>query len=145
MSKLTYDEYYSLSGGKMQTVEIMEKTFETESGDIAIYLAMSQKAADEGHPEIALYLYNVAMDEARHAAEFATLLGKVKDTKSNLKMMLDDEIKTEKDKEEAAKIALEEGFDDAYISFKSSKHDETRHKAGIKTALRKFQKKLSIL
>ncbi len=30
------------AGGKMQTVEIMEKTFEAESGDTALYLAMSQ-------------------------------------------------------------------------------------------------------
>ena len=42
----------------MQIVEIMEKTFQAESGDIALYLAMSQKAADEGHSDIALYLYN---------------------------------------------------------------------------------------
>ncbi|VVB92846.1 Rubrerythrin [uncultured archaeon] len=125
----------------MQTVEIMEKTFEAESGDIALYLAMSQKAADEGHPEIALYLYHVAMDEARHAAEFAALLGKVKDTRSNLKMMLDDEIRTEKDKEEAARIAITEGNEDAYKFFESSKHDETRHKAGIKAALLKLQEK----
>lgn len=141
MSKITYEAYYSQSGGKMQIVEIMERTFEAESGDIALYLAMSQKAADEGHPEIALYLYNVAMDEARHAAEFAALLGKVKDTRSNLKMMLEEEIKTENDKEEAAKIALDEGNNNAYKFFKSSKHDETRHRAGIKTALRKFQEK----
>ncbi|HEY9205164.1 MAG TPA: ferritin family protein [Candidatus Methanoperedens sp.] len=125
----------------MQTVEIMEKTFEAESGDIALYLAMSQKAADEGHSEIALYLYHVAMDEARHAAEFATLLGKVKDTRSNLKMMLDDEVRTEKEKEEAAKIALVEGNKDAYQFFESSMRDETRHKAGIKAALLKLHEK----
>jgi len=32
----------------MQTIDIMEKTFQAESGDIALYLAMSKKAADEG-------------------------------------------------------------------------------------------------
>ncbi|HEY9245440.1 MAG TPA: ferritin family protein [Candidatus Methanoperedens sp.] len=125
----------------MQTVEIMEKTFEAESGDIALYLAMSQKAADEGHSEIALYLYNVAMDEARHAAEFATLLGKIKDTRSNLKMMLDDEIRTINEKEKAAKIAHAEGNKEAYDYIRSSIHDETKHKAGIRTALSKMQEK----
>ncbi len=129
------------AGGKMQIVEIMEKTFEAESGDIALYLAMSQKAADEGHSEIALYLYNVAMDEARHAAEFAALLGKVKDTRSNLNMMLEDEIRTEKEKAEAAKIALAEGNEDAFRFFESLKHDETRHKAVIKAALLKLHEK----
>ncbi|MCZ7362213.1 MAG: rubrerythrin family protein [Candidatus Methanoperedens sp.] len=125
----------------MQIVEIMEKTFEAESGDIALYLAMSQKAADEGHSEIALYLYSVAMDEAHHAAEFAMLLGKIKDTKSNLTAMLEDEIITEKDKEIAAKIALSEGNEEAFQSFQKTMHDESRHKAGIKLVLSKFQEK----
>ncbi len=68
----------------MQIIEIMERTFEAESGDIALYLAMSKKASDEGDPDTAQYLYNVAMDEARHAADFAILLGKVKDTGKGL-------------------------------------------------------------
>ncbi len=125
----------------MQIVDIMEKTFEAESGDIALYLAMSQKAADEGHSDIALYLYNVAMDEARHAAEFATLLGKVKDTRSNLLTMLEDEIRTEKDKESASKIALAEGNEQAFQFFQKAMHDESRHKAGIKVVLSKLQEK----
>lgn len=58
----------------MQIIEIMEKTFEAESGDVALYLAMSKKAADEGDNETARYLYDVAMDEAHHAADFAILL-----------------------------------------------------------------------
>ena len=125
----------------MQILEIMEKTFEAESGDIALYLAMSQKAADEGHSEIALYMYNVAMDEARHAAEIASLLGKVNDTKSNLITMLEDEIKTEKDKEQAAEIALAEGNEEAFLFFQKTMHDESRHKAGIKIVLSKWQEK----
>jgi len=126
---------------KVQILEIMEKTFEAESGDVALYLAMSQKAVNEGHPEIALYLYNVAMDEARHAAEFATLLGKVKDTKSNLQQMLEDEIKTEKDKAEAAKIALAEGNEEISQFFTEAMHDESRHKAGLKVVILKLQEK----
>jgi rubrerythrin len=125
----------------MQILEIMEKTFEAESGDIALYLAMSQKAADEGQSEIALYLYKVAMDEAKHAAAFAALLGKVKDTKTNLLSMLEDEIRTEKDKEQAAKIALAEGNEEASKFFQTMMHDESRHKAGIKIVLSKWQEK----
>jgi rubrerythrin len=125
----------------VQILELMEKTFEAESGDIALYMAMSQKAADEGHSEIALYMYNVAMDEARHAAEIASLLGKLNDTKSNLITMFEDEIKTEKDKEQAAKIALAEGNEQAFKFFQKTMHDESRHKAGLKVALSKLQEK----
>ncbi len=125
----------------MQTVEIMEKTFEAESGDIALYLAMSQKAADEGHHDIALYLYHVAMDEAHHAADFAILLGKIKDTRSNLTMMLEGEIKAEKDKAQASRIAISDGNDEASFFFEKSMHDEQRHKAGLKLILSKMQEK----
>ncbi len=125
----------------MQTVEIMEKTFDAESGDVALYLAMSKKAADEGHSDIALYLYNVAMEEAHHAANFAILLGKVKDTRSNLNVMLEDEIRSEADRAQAANIARAEGNDDAFQYFNTSMHDERRHRAGIKHILSKLQEK----
>lgn len=125
----------------MQTIEIMEKTFDSESNDIALYLAMSKKADQEGHLEIAAYLFDVAMDEAQHAARFATLLGKVKDTKTNLIHMLAGEVKAEKDKARAAKIAYAEGNDDAFQFFEKSMKDETKHKEGIKKILSKLQEK----
>jgi rubrerythrin len=125
----------------VQTIEIMEKTFDSESNDIALYLAMSKKAEDEGQTEIATYLFNVAMDEAAHAAQFATLLGKVKDTKTNLVNMLGGEIQAEKDKSHAAKVAFAEGNHEAFKFFEKSMHDETRHKEGIKKILSKLQEK----
>jgi len=127
----------------VQTIEILEKTFDSESNDIALYLAMSQRAEEEGHPEIAAYLLKVAMDEARHAAEFASLLGKIKDTKTNLVMMLAKEIKAETDKAEAAKIAQAEGHDNAFQFFERALHDEGRHKEGIKEVLLKLGKGLN--
>jgi len=125
----------------MQIIEIMEKTFIAESGDVALYLAMSKKAADEGDQETSRYLYDVAMDEAKHAADFAILLGKVKDTRSNIKMMLEDEIRSEKERGQSAKIALEQGNEKAYQHFERTMHDERKHKAGLKAILSKFQEK----
>ncbi len=125
----------------MQIIEIMEKTFIAESGDVALYLAMSKKAADEGDQETARYLYDVAMDEAHHAADFAILLGKVKDTRSNVRMMLEDEIKSEKERGQAANIALAEGDKEAFQYFEKSMYDEMKHKAGLKIILSKLQEK----
>ena len=125
----------------MQTIEIMEKTFDSESNDIALYFAMSKKAQDEGQSEIAEYLFDIAMDEAQHAAQFATLLGKIKDTKTNLVRMLAGEIQAEKDKAHAAKIAFAEGNDDAFKFFEKSMKDETKHKEGIEKILSKLQEK----
>ena len=125
----------------MQIIEIMEKTFIAESGDVALYLAMSKKAADEGDQETARYLYDVAMDEAHHAADFAILLGKVKDTRSNVSIMLEDEIRSEKERGQAANIALTEGDKEAFQYFEKSMHDERKHKAGLKVILSKLQEK----
>jgi len=125
----------------VQTIEIMQKTFDSESNDIALYLAMSKKADDEGHSEIAAYLYNVAMDEAQHAVQFAALLGKVKDTKTNLVNMLAGEIQAEKDKAHASKVAFSEGNDEAFQFFEKSMKDETKHKEGIRKILSKLQEK----
>jgi rubrerythrin len=119
----------------------MEKTFDSESNDIALYLAMSRKADEEGHLEIAAYLFDVAMDEAHHAAQFATLLGKVKDTKTNLVHMLEGEMKAEKDKAHASKIAYAEGNNEAFQFFEKSMKDETKHKEGIQKILSKLQEK----
>ena len=125
----------------MQIIEIMEKTFDSESNDIALYLAMSKKADEEGHLEIAAYLFDVAMDEASHAIQFASLLGKVNDTKTNLVNMLADEMEAEKDKADAAKVAYAEGNDEVSQFFKESMKDETKHKEGIKKILSKLQEK----
>lgn len=125
----------------MQIVEIIKKTFESESNDIALYFAMSRKAEEEGHPEIASYLLEIAMDEAQHAARFASLLGKVKDTKTNIATMLAGETHAEKEKAKAAKIARAEGYDDASRYFNRSMHDERKHKAGLAQVLSKLHEK----
>lgn len=125
----------------MQTIDIMERTFDSESNDIALYLAMSKKADEEGHAEIAAYLFDIAMNEAQHAAQFAALLGKIKDTKTNLINMLAGEIKAEKDKADAAKVAFSEGNDEAFQFFEKALKDETNHKNKIKEILSKLQEK----
>lgn len=126
----------------MQTLKVMEETLESESREVALYLAMSHKAEEEGLPDVASYLRQIAMDEAWHAAEFAYLLGKIKDTRSNLEIMLEDEAKTEKEKEEAAKVALSEGDETAFRIFTWSMHGERSHKEGIKRALSKLQERV---
>lgn len=125
----------------MQTINILKEAFQAESNVIALYLAMSRKADEEGHEEIALYFRKVAMDEALHAAEFAVLLGKVLDTRSNLEIMLKDEIRTEKERAAAAQIALNEGDEDAFNVFQKAMRDEGSHTAGLKQILSKIQEK----
>lgn len=97
---------------------------------------MSKIAEKDGLSDVAVYLRQIAMDEAWHAAEVAEILGLVKsDTRSNLEMMLDGETKAEIEKAEAANLAREEGNVAAALFFDRASYDEARHKAGIKGIL----------
>lgn len=112
--------------------EILKATFKGETTEVGWYLAMSKIAEEEGLSHVATYLRQIAMDEAWHAAEVAKLAGMVKDTKSNLTMMLEGETMAVVEKGDAAKIAREEGNIAAALFFESASKDEARHKAGLK-------------
>jgi rubrerythrin len=121
-----------------KTEEKMEMNFKGETSEVGLYLAMSKRAEEEGHPDIAMYLRQVAWDEAWHAAEFATLLGKISDTKSNLEKMAGGEGGAYEGKSEAARIAREEGNEAAAALFERAARDEARHKAGLKGFLKRL-------
>ena len=116
----------------MSLEDILKATFKGETTEVGWYLAMSKIAEEEGLPDVATYLRQIAMDEAWHAAEVAKILGMVKDTKSNLTMMLEGETMAEVEKAEAAEIARKEGNDEARLFFERASQDEARHKAGLK-------------
>ncbi|MCK4928784.1 MAG: rubrerythrin family protein [Methanosarcinales archaeon] len=116
----------------MSLEDILKATFKGETTEVGWYLAMSKIAEEEGLPDVATYLRQIAMDEAWHAAEVAKILGMVKDTKSNLTMMLEGETMAEVEKAEAAEIARKEGNNEARLFFERASQDEARHKAGLK-------------
>lgn len=119
--------------------EHLQMNFRGETSEVGLYLAMAKRAEEEGHPEIALYLKQVAMDEAYHAAEVAEILGLVNSTKENLERMLAGETKAEKSKAEAALQAREENNLPAFFFFERASKDEGRHKAGLQAFLEKLK------
>jgi len=118
--------------------EILKATFKGETTEVGWYLAMSKIAEEEGLAHVATYLRQIAMDEAWHAAEVAKLAGMVKDTKSNLTMMVEGEGMAQVEKKEAAEIARKEGNTAAALFFENASKDEARHKAGLKGILEKL-------
>ncbi|MCL7412224.1 MAG: rubrerythrin family protein [ANME-2 cluster archaeon] len=116
----------------MSLEDILKATFKGETTEVGWYLAMSKIAEEEGLADVATYLRQIAMDEAWHAAEVAKILGMVKDTKSNLTMMLEGETMATLEKAEAAEIARKEGNNEARLFFERASQDEARHKAGLK-------------
>ena len=117
---------------------IMEKTFAGETTEVGLYLAMARKAELEGLPDVAMYLKQLAWEEAGHACEVALLLGKIGNTRANLEMMHKGETMATKEKAEAAKIAREEGKPEAATFFDAASRDENRHRSGLEGYLKKL-------
>ncbi|MDQ1252488.1 MAG: rubrerythrin [Euryarchaeota archaeon] len=125
----------------MDLEKILKDTFKGETTEVGWYLAMSKVAECEGLADVAVYLRQVAMDEAWHATEVAEILGLVKGTTiENLEMMLDGESKAEVEKAEAAELARKEGNTRAALFFERASLDEARHKAGLKGILERLKK-----
>ncbi len=119
--------------------KVMEQTFTGETMEVGLYLAMAKKAELDGLPEVALYLRGLALEEAGHACEVAIMLGKIRSTKENLEYMLGGETMATKEKLEAARIAKEEGNNDAVTFFERASADENRHRAGLQGFLNKIK------
>ncbi len=125
----------------MTLEEILKNTFKGETTEVGWYLAMSKIAEREGFPDVAVYLRQVAMDEAWHATEVAEILGLVKDTTlENLELMFEGESKAEIEKAEAAELAKKEGNTKAALFFEKASLDEARHKAGLKGFIERMKK-----
>lgn len=129
------------NGDSMTLEEILKNTFKGETTEVGWYLAMSKIAEREGFPDVAVYLRQVAMDEAWHATEVAEILGLVKEsTLENLEMMFEGEGKAEIEKAEAAELAKKEGNTKAALFFEKASMDEARHKAGLNGFLKRMRK-----
>ncbi|MCD4704341.1 MAG: rubrerythrin family protein [Methanosarcinaceae archaeon] len=123
----------------MSLENILKQTFKGETTEVGWYFAMSKLAEREGYPEVAVYLRQVGMDEAWHAAEVVDLLGSIKETtKANLEMMLEGETMAEGEKASAAKMARDEGNTQAALFFEKASLDEARHKEGLKGLLNRL-------
>lgn len=125
----------------MTLEQILKDTFRGETTEVGWYLAMSKIAEKEGFADVAVYLRQIAMDEAWHATEVAEVLGLVKETTlENLEMMIDGESKAEVEKAEAAELARKEGNTRAALFFERASQDEARHKAGLNGFLKRMKK-----
>jgi rubrerythrin len=120
--------------------KIMEATFKGETMEVGLYLAMAKKAELEGLADVAMYFKQLAMEEAGHACEVGTLLGKIKPTtKENIEYMLGGETMATQEKADAARIAREEGFGEAATFFDGASRDENRHRSGLEGFLKKLK------
>lgn len=126
-------------GTELEQAVSME--YKGETWEVGAYLAMARQAQREGYPEAALVLESIAMDEARHAAQFAELNGIISEsTRENIDKMLKGELTANKAKREAAVKAKELGNDHAHDVLDVSSRDEARHARALEGLLNRYFK-----
>ena len=114
-----------LTGSK--TEANLQEAFESKAHQKNMYDSYAYRFAYTGHQQIQNALYDAAKVEGTHARIlYEFLYGPVKDTKTNMKIMLEDEIKVGKEMHTYAQIAEEEGLEEAAFIFKETAkiHDD---------------------
>jgi rubrerythrin len=121
----------------------VEKTvmdnFRGETAEVGLYLAMARQADQEGFPEAARALKDLAWEEANHAARFAELNGLIStSTKENIERMLKGERMANIGKREAALKSKECSLEACQAFFNESARDEGRHARALEGLLKRY-------
>ena len=141
---VTYATVHRLGDGKIEGVpeemiQELRNNYNAECSEVGMYIAMARQADREGYPEIAEAFNRYALEEAKHAAQFAELLGEVVfDTKTNLEKRAAAEEGACADKFELAKQAKAMGFDGIHDMVHEAAKDEARHGAGFAGLLKRY-------
>ena len=141
---VTYATVHRLGDGKIEGVpeemiQELRNNYMGECGEVGMYIAMARQADREGYPEVAEAFNRYALEEAKHAAQFAELLGEVVfDTKTNLEKRAAAEHGACADKFELAKQAKAMGFDAIHDMVHEAAKDEARHGAGFAGLLKRY-------
>ena len=116
----------NLKGSK--TEKNLEDAFADESRAQNTYMYYADAARKEGHDPIADFFLEIAKNEGEHARTQFELLGRIEDTRANLKAVV------QKEKYEGAvmypefaKTARAEGFEEIAGSFERMSKVEARH------------------
>lgn len=120
------------------TAQLQHYDWEDESQSVGLLIAYSRRAEEEGYPELAQAFYRMALDEARHAAEWAFIKGLVDTTRENLARQYNREITAKKNKEDLARAAQKNGDFHSMAFFIRAAADEDRHAAIIKGLLGRY-------
>ena len=120
-----------------EILEELRRSFDSQSAQAGIYLAMSRQADREGYPEIGEAYKRIAFEKTEHAAKFAELLGdKVfADTKKNLELSVDGEFDKCEDEKRTATKARQLGLDAIHDTVHEMCKDRARHGSALKGLL----------
>lgn len=118
----------------------LRENFNIECREVAIYLAMSKIAQDEGYNEISQTYKTIALEEAYHATNFARLLGEdiSCSIEEDLKYRIKSEYGATQNKIKLSKKVKELGLDSIYSVINGMCKDEANHSKEFINLLNKY-------
>ena len=116
----------------------LQELYEEESWEAGSRLARAAKAREDGYPEVAAVMEEVAHDEARHLSLVVRLLRPEeveRDVQTNLEAMIEADRGAAKREQRLIVIARQVGMEREAALFEALARDEVKHVAKLEEAL----------
>ncbi len=116
----------------------LQELYEEESWEVGSRLARATKAREDGYPEVAAVMEEVAHDEARHPSLVVRLLRPEeveRDVQTNLEAMIEADRGAAKREQRLIVIAGQVGMEREAAPFEALARDEVKHVAKLEEAL----------
>ncbi len=129
-------------GEKATLAAHLRELYEEEGWEVGSRLARAAKAREDGYPEVAALMEELAHDEARHLSLVVRLLHPdevERDVRSNLRAMLEGDRGAAEREQRLAAIARQAGMVREAGLFDALACDELEHAAKLETVLKRLE------
>lgn len=116
----------------------LQELYEEESWEVGSRLARAAKAREDGYPEVAALMEDIARDEARHLSLVVRLLHSERieqDVRTNLEAMIEGDVGAAEREQRLAETARRAGREREAALFEALARDELAHVAQLQAAL----------
>lgn len=116
----------------------LKELYQEESWEVGVRLARAAKAEEDGHPEVASLMEDIARDEARHLSLVVRLLHPEeveRDVRTNLEAMIDGDRAAAAREQRLAATARQAGMEREASLFEALARDEEEHVVRLDAAL----------
>jgi rubrerythrin len=116
----------------------LKELYDEESWEVGSRLARAARAREDGHPQVAALMEEIAGDEAKHLSLVVRLLHPdevEREVRTNLEAMIEADRSAAEREERWAELARQAGLPAAAELFEALARDERNHVAKLETAL----------
>lgn len=124
---------------RQAVVKNLKELYDEESWEVGSRLARAAKAREDGYPEVAALMEEIARDEARHLSLVVRVLYPEeveRDVRANLEAMIEGDRGAAEREQRLAVIARQAGMEREAVLFDALARDEVEHVAKLEAALK---------